>query len=152
MALIRVPRRALFATGLAVFVAANTAAAFAPSYPALFALRIVAALAAASVTPSVFAFAAEQAPPDRTGRFIAVVALGVTGSIALGVPVGAWIGGQWGWRATFATMAAAGVVALVALLATLPRDEPHATCRRWVSNSGRCAPRRSRSGSSRTPR
>lgn len=124
VALVRVPRRALFATGLAVFVAANTAAAFVPNYPALFALRIVAALAAASVTPSVFAFAAEQAPPDRTGRYIAVVALGVTGSIALGVPVGAWIGGQWGWRATFGTMAVAGVVALVALLATLPRDEP----------------------------
>ncbi|WP_019204376.1 MFS transporter [Tsukamurella sp. 1534] len=124
VALARTPRRRLFSCGLAVFIVANAAATLVPDYPTMLALRVIAALAAASVTPSVFAFAAEHAPPERTGRFIAVVSLGVTGSVALGVPVGTWIGGQLGWRATFGAMAVAGALALIAVLLTLPRAEP----------------------------
>ncbi|GIZ95526.1 putative MFS-type transporter YbcL [Tsukamurella sp. TY48] len=127
IAFARLPRRRLFAGGLLVFVAANAAASFATSFPLLLGLRIVAALAAASVTPALFAFAAQHAPPDRSGRYLAVVSLGVTGSIAAGVPIGTWIGGTVGWQATFATMAAAGAVVLVAMLAVLPRDEGGST-------------------------
>lgn len=83
-------------------------------------LRVIAALAAASLTPTIFAFAAQHAPAHAVGRFIALVSLGVTRSIALGVPLGTWLGGHLGWRATFAAMAVAGVVALVAVIATLP--------------------------------
>ncbi|MFH8753903.1 MFS transporter [Streptomyces rimosus] len=69
-----------------------------------------------------FAFAAECAPESHIGRYAAVVALGVTGSIAAGVPIGTWIGGHYGWRATFVSMAVGGVAALAFLLATLPRQ------------------------------
>lgn len=118
-----VPRRRLFTGALIVFALANLCAAATPSYTVLLALRVLAALAAASMTPALFAYAAANAPPERVGRFIAVVALGVTGSIAAGVPIGTWIGGSLGWRATFATMAVAGLCALFSLLATLPRGE-----------------------------
>lgn len=123
VALARAPRRHLFAVALLVFVAANVAAAFTPSFAALMVLRIVAALAAASTTPALFAFAARHAPAEKVGRYIAVVALGVTGSIAAGVPVGTWIGGAFGWRATFAAMAVAGALVLLAVLGTLPRQD-----------------------------
>lgn len=123
VALARQPRRWLFAAALVVFCAANLGAALAPSFAVLMVLRVVAALSAAAATPALFAFAARHAPPERTGRFLAVVSLGVTGSIAAGVPVGTWIGGLWGWRATFLAMALAGVLALVALLAALPREQ-----------------------------
>jgi hypothetical protein len=85
--------------------------------PALMLLRVAAALAAASTTPALFAFAAAHAPAEKVGRFIAVVSLGVTGSIAAGVPLGTWIGGAFGWRATFAAMAVAGALVLVFVLA-----------------------------------
>ena len=123
VAFANVPRRRLVTGALIVFALANLCAAATPSYAVLLVLRVLAALAAASMTPALFAYAATHAPPERVGRFIAVVALGVTGSIAAGVPVGTWIGGSLGWRATFAAMAAAGVCALIALLATLPRGE-----------------------------
>ncbi|GAA1071461.1 MFS transporter [Nocardiopsis composta] len=122
VAFARVPRRWLFTGALLVFIAANLAAAFVPSFAVLMALRIIAAGAAASMTPAVFAFAAQHAPPDKVGRYIAVVSLGVTGSIAAGVPIGTWIGGQLGWRVTFAAMAVAGSAVLVAVLAALPRE------------------------------
>lgn len=123
VAFTRLPRRWLFTISLLVFIAANTAAAATPTFTVLVLLRIAAALAAASTTPALFAFAARYAPAERVGRFIAVVSLGVTGSIAAGVPVGTWIGGAFGWRATFAAMAIAGALVLVAVLVTLPRVE-----------------------------
>ncbi|MFG2289671.1 MFS transporter [Streptomyces sp. NPDC048595] len=122
VALARVSRRYLFTAAFVVFIAANLMAASTTSFGLLVALRIVAALAAAASTPAVFAFAAERAPEGHIGRYVAVVALGVTGSIAAGVPIGTWIGGHYGWRATFVSMAVSGVLALAVLLATLPRE------------------------------
>ncbi|MFE9659275.1 MFS transporter [Streptomyces sp. NPDC005955] len=122
VALARVSRRHLFTVSFAVFVVANLLAATTTEFGPLMALRIVAALAAAASTPAVFAHAAERAPEGHIGRYVAVVALGVTGSIAAGVPIGTWIGGQYGWRATFVSMAVAGAAALCFVLATLPRE------------------------------
>lgn len=117
-----VPRRRLLCCGIIIFVCANAFAAAVSTYTLLLALRIVIASSAAAVTPAVFAFAAEQAPGDKTGRYVAIVSLGVTGSIAAGVPMGAWIGGHYGWRACFIAMAAAGVIILCVSFGTLPYE------------------------------
>ncbi|MDA3645566.1 MFS transporter [Saccharopolyspora indica] len=122
VALARISRRRLLTAAFVVFVVANVLAAAATSFGFLLVLRVVAATAAAASTPAVFAHAAERAPETHVGRYVAVVALGVTGSIAAGVPIGTWIGGHHGWRMTFASMAVAGVVALAFLLVTLPRE------------------------------
>ncbi|MFC4566056.1 MFS transporter [Nocardiopsis mangrovi] len=124
--LARWPRRLLFGAALAIFAAANTAAALTTSFELLMAVRVLAAAAAAMATPALFAAAAALAPAGRQGAYIGTVALGVTGSIAVGVPLGTWIGGLLDWRATFAAMAGAGVVALVWLAAALPEAEPPA--------------------------
>ncbi|MBV2364680.1 MFS transporter [Streptomonospora sp. NEAU-YY374] len=118
-----VPRRRLFTTALLAFIAANVAAVVTDSFAVLTALRVAAALASAAMTPALFAFTARHAPAQKVGRYIAIVSLGVTGSIAAGVPLGTWVGGVLGWRATFATMAIAGVLVLVLVLSTLPRSE-----------------------------
>lgn len=123
LVLAKIPRRQLFTVGFGLFILANTLAAIVPSFSLLLALRIAAAVAAAGMTPAVFAFAAEWAPADMTGRYIAIVSLGVTGSIAAGVPIGTWIGGHLGWRSCFAAVAIAGLVVLLSLLSTLPRED-----------------------------
>lgn len=120
----KVPRRLLFTVTLVTFAVANIAAALTPSYGVLVALRIVAAAAAASTAPAIFAFTAKNAPPRKSGTFIAIVSLGTVGAIAAGVPIGTWIGGALGWRATFAVMAVAGVAALAAVLRTIPARSP----------------------------
>ncbi|WP_255283823.1 MFS transporter [Saccharomonospora azurea] len=116
----RIRGRALLGTAAAVFTLANALAAGAPDYPTLVALRVLAALAAAAATPMLFGTAAALAPAERVGRYVAVVAFGVTGAIAVGVPVGTWIGGAFGWRTTFAFMAVAGLVFGVAARFVLP--------------------------------
>ena len=121
--LANVPRRQLFTTALLIFITSNIAAATTKSFIVLTTLRVATALVAAATTPALFAFTAQHAPAHRVGRYIAAVSLGVTGSIAAGVPFGTWIGGILSWRATFATMAIAGVVVLLLVRATLPRSE-----------------------------
>ncbi|WP_324196607.1 MFS transporter [Nocardia farcinica] len=79
--------RALLAGAAVVFVAANALAAVTPAFEALLAARVLAALAAAAATPTLFGLTARLAPPQRLGRYLAVVGLGVTGAIAVGVPL-----------------------------------------------------------------
>lgn len=117
----RAPRRTVLVSAALVFTAANAGAAVSPAFPVLMALRIVAALAAATATPALFATVARLAPPEGAGRAVAAVAFGVTGAIAFGVPAGAWIGGMSGWRATFALMASAGALVAFGFAAALPR-------------------------------
>ncbi|WP_280477202.1 MFS transporter [Nocardia farcinica] len=112
--------RALLAGAAVVFVAANALAAVTPAFEALLAARVLAALAAAAATPTLFGLTARLAPPQRLGRYLAVVGLGVTGAIAVGVPLGTWIGAAWGWRATFGAMALAGLCVAVGVAAAVP--------------------------------
>uniref|UniRef100_UPI002454A58D MFS transporter n=1 Tax=Nocardia farcinica TaxID=37329 RepID=UPI002454A58D len=112
--------RALLAGAAVVFVAANALAAVTPAFEALLATRVLAALAAAAATPTLFGLTARLAPPQRLGRYLAVVGLGVTGAIAVGVPLGTWIGAAWGWRATFGAMALAGLCVAVGVAAAVP--------------------------------
>src|SRR5690606_18379217 len=59
----------------------------------------------------------------QAGQLVTVFSLtvAVAAPVAAGVPLGTWIGGALGWRATFVTASAAGLCVLVAALATLPR-------------------------------
>ncbi|MEU6712589.1 MFS transporter [Nonomuraea sp. NPDC046802] len=113
-------RRGLITWSLAVFVAANWAAAFTTSYAVLMGLRVLAALAAAAVVAAAYAVATSLAPEGRQGRYLALVMGGLTGSLMLGVPIGTWAGGAFGWQATFGLGGLLGLVALVAVRITLP--------------------------------
>ncbi|MEO3828027.1 MFS transporter [Actinomadura sp. B10D3] len=117
-------RRHLLAGGMLVFSAANLAVPLATSYPALMALRVVAALAAAVVLPTVFAVTAALSPPGRQGRDLATVMAGLTGAIVVGVPLGTWVGAAFGWRATFVTGGLLGLVSLAFLRIAVPDVAP----------------------------
>ncbi|PWV47247.1 MFS transporter [Nocardiopsis sp. L17-MgMaSL7] len=116
----RVPRRRALLGALAVFAAANVAVPLVNGYPALMALRVIAALAAAVVLPTSLALAGTLAPPERRGRHLAAVMTGLTGAVLLGVPLGTWIGALWGWEATFVFCGFLGLTALVLASRTLP--------------------------------
>ncbi|REG45987.1 MFS transporter (plasmid) [Paracoccus versutus] len=116
-------RKPLILAALLLFACANLLAAFASSFALLMAMRVAAALCAAATTPSLFAVAASMAPEGKAGRYIAVISLGVTGSIAFGVPLGTWIGAAFGWRWTFGCMAMGGLLAAIAIGRLLPRSE-----------------------------
>ncbi|MBG0716662.1 MFS transporter [Microbacterium sp. 2C] len=117
----RYPRRLVLFGGLSVFVLANLGCAIAPDLTTLFILRIVAGLSAAAVSTTAFAAAAEGAPEGNQGTYLSVVTAGLTVALFTGVPVGTWLAGAWGWRATFVLIAIVAALAAIIALTTMPR-------------------------------
>lgn len=120
----RVPPRRLLGVGLALFAVLNVATALAPSFTTLMVLRVVTAVVAGTLSPAAFAIAGQHAEPARVGRAIGTVAAGLTVSLAVGVPIGTWISTRWGWPATFLAVAGFTLLALSAVMLTLPRLSP----------------------------
>jgi len=116
----RVPRKALIAIGLAVFVVMNAAGAFAPTFAVLLVTRVLCALGAASFTPTANAVSTVLAGPAARGRALSITLGGIALGTVFGVPVGTAIGQHFGWQASLLFVAAVGLVALIALSVVLP--------------------------------
>ena len=115
-----IPRKRLLITSLTVFTCANIVAALAPTYAVLVVARAIAACSAALYTPTAAAAASAMAPLEKRGRALALVTAGLTASLVLGVPLGAWIGGSLSWRATFWVVVALAALATVGIRTLLP--------------------------------
>ena len=116
-----VDRRKLLIGSMMAFSATNVFAALAPTYHLLALARVLLAFSAGLYVPSANALAGALAAPAQRGRALAIVTGGISAAVALGVPLGAFIGGHFGWRATFAAVALLSMVALGGLLFGLPR-------------------------------
>lgn len=116
-----VDRRKLLIGSMIAFSATNVFAALAPTYHLLALARVLLAFSAGLYVPSANALAGALAAPAQRGRALAIVTGGISAAVALGVPLGAFIGGHFGWRATFAAVALLSMVALGGLLFGLPR-------------------------------
>lgn len=81
---------------------------------------MIAALAAALVASASAALAAENAPEGRQGGYLSVVTAGLTVALFTGVPAGTWLGGAYGWRATFWLLSAVGAVVAATVAASAP--------------------------------
>lgn len=115
------PRRCLLMWSLGGFAIANLIAAAAPGYGWLAAARVLLALAAGLYVPNANGVATMLAPVAYRGRALAIVNGGITVAVALGVPAGAFVGGHFGWRATFIAVAVLSTAALLVLAVRLPR-------------------------------
>jgi predicted MFS family arabinose efflux permease len=118
---VRVGRRSMLFTTAGVFLLGNLVSALAPTYSWIMAGRVISAMAHGAFLGIAAVFAAELVDPARKGRAVALVFSGLTASTVLGAPIGAAVGQALGWRFTFWTLVVLGGVALLALLATLPR-------------------------------
>lgn len=107
-------KKTVLVVALSVFALANLAVAVSDVFAVTLALRVLAGLAAAAVSPTAMAMAGMSAPPGHDGRYLAVVTAGLTVALFTGVPFGALLGNLISWRATFVLIAA--VSALVCAL------------------------------------
>ncbi|WGD28811.1 MFS transporter [Ancylobacter sp. WKF20] len=124
----RVARKPLLLGLMALFVIGNSAAALSPGYETLLVARVVSAFAHGVFFSVGATIAADLVPADRRASAIALMFMGLTVAIVTGVPLGTFIGQNFGWRATFWAVAGLGVVAFLAIAALLPstlsRAEP----------------------------
>ena len=114
------PRKTVLVALMITFTIGNIACAVAPSYGALMGARIVTALAHGTFFGVGSVVATSLVPPERKASAIAIMFTGLTAATLLGVPLGAWIGLAFGWRATFWTVAAIGAAAALVLAAFVP--------------------------------
>jgi predicted MFS family arabinose efflux permease len=118
----RIGRRRTLICCLAAFAAANLLTAAAASLIWLLAARIAAGVAAAGVSPSVYALVSGAALPERRATWMALVVSGLLVSLALGAPIGAWAGASIGWRPVFAALAGLSLCLVRPNFAIWPRE------------------------------
>jgi len=115
-----IPRRRLLAVSLLLFAVSNLAAALAPDYAWMLAARIFSALTACLYLPSASAVAASLATPERRGKALATVVLGLSLATIAGVPLGIGISNLFGWRWVFGAIAALAMGTGIAIRMVLP--------------------------------
>ncbi len=117
---IRLDRRVVLLGALVVFILANLLPALFADYPTFMAARVVIGAVQGLFIAAAFVTATSIVPPERTGRAMAVVISGFAMSSAFGLPVGTLLGQAVGWRGSFASVVAVGVVILVPAIVALP--------------------------------
>jgi DHA1 family inner membrane transport protein len=121
-ATIRLPRKTVLVALMVVFTLGNLACALAPNYTTLMIARVITSLAHGTFFGVGAVVATGLVAPDRKASAISTMFTGLTVATLLGVPAGAWLGLQFGWRATFWAVTAIGVVATLVIATLVPRD------------------------------
>ncbi|RYY62897.1 MAG: MFS transporter, partial [Comamonadaceae bacterium] len=98
-------RRRLLALTMLWYALLHVVSAASPAFAALLPLRALALLTPAIFTPQAAACVGLLVPPQDRGRAITFAFLGWSLASVLGMPMGAWIGGAFGWRAAFVVVA-----------------------------------------------
>lgn len=118
----RLPRKTVLVALMGVFTVGNLACALAPDYATLMVARVVTSLAHGTFFGVGAVVATGLVAAERRASAISVMFTGLTVATLLGVPAGAWLGLQHGWRATFWAVAAIGVAATLVIAALVPAD------------------------------
>ncbi len=118
----RLPRKAVLVALMVIFTLGNLACAIAPDYTLLMVARVITSLAHGTFFGVGAVVATGLVAEDRKASAISIMFTGLTVATLLGVPAGAWLGLQFGWRATFWAVTLIGVIATVVIAWLVPRD------------------------------
>ena len=116
----RLPRRGLLVGLMTAYAVFNVMSAAAPGFAVLTAARFLDGLPHGAYFGVASLVAASMAPPERRGRAIAAVMLGLSFANVVGVPAATWIGQNLGWRSAYLTAALVALVAVAMVLAFVP--------------------------------
>jgi len=117
----RIDRRLLLAGSLFLYAVLHLAAALAPGFAALMAIRFLTAIGAAIYTPQTAATLPLLVNAQTRGRAISFVFLGWSVASVVGMPLGTWIASTLGWRFSMALVGVLALAVSVAVWRALPR-------------------------------
>ncbi|MDW4411349.1 MFS transporter [Staphylococcus saprophyticus] len=118
----KIKRKHLLIGIMLIFIIANTLAAFSTTFRMLLAMRVLSALMHGVFMSIATAIASDLVSPDKRSSAIAMMFTGLTVATITGVPLGTWIGQQFGWEASFITIAIIGFLSLVINIISVPND------------------------------
>ncbi|GGL76220.1 MFS transporter [Streptomyces fumigatiscleroticus] len=116
----RYGRRTVMTASLAVAVTVGLLVPFAPSLPALVALRAVQGAALAGLPASATAYLAEEVTPKALVTAIGLFVAGNSVGGMSGRVITGWVAQEWGWRAAVGTIGVVAVACAVAFRLLLP--------------------------------
>lgn len=115
-------RKTLLMWIMIIFIIGNGIAAMATSFAVLLIARVVAAFAHGVFMSISSTIAAALVPENKRASAIATMFTGLTVATITGVPIGTFIGQQFGWRASFILIVLIGIVALIANSMLIPSN------------------------------
>jgi DHA1 family inner membrane transport protein len=127
----RLPRRAL-AVGLVLALGlGNAATALAHGYTQVMIARFLAGLPHGAYFGVASLLAAAMVDPERRGRAVSGVMLGLSVATVAGVPASTWLGQDLGWRSAYWAVLGIAVLTAFGILTFVPRTHgnPEATVR-----------------------
>jgi DHA1 family inner membrane transport protein len=116
----RLPRTQLLLALMSAFVLGNVASALAPSFGLLLLARFAAGLPHGAYFGIAAVVASSLVAPERRGRAIAGVMLGLTVANVAGVPISTFLGQLLGWRIAFWFVAVIGTLTVVLVWRFVP--------------------------------
>ena len=103
----KLPRRQLLIGLMAAYAVFNALSALAPNYETLMVARFLDGLPHGGYFGVASLVAASMVAPERRGRAIALVLMGLPVANVVGVPAATWLGQTLGWRASYWVVAGA---------------------------------------------
>ncbi|SMD05152.1 MFS transporter [Kibdelosporangium aridum] len=119
------PRKNVLQVALGIVAVTNALTAVSTNYTLTMVLRFLAGVGTAMIWPHLGGYAARLAPAGRQGRAIAIALAGTPIALALGVPVGTWIGSFGGWEIAFYASTALVLLNMLWVQVTLPNLPGH---------------------------
>ncbi|MES2734739.1 MAG: MFS transporter [Verrucomicrobiota bacterium] len=116
----RMPRKLVLLGLMAIFILGNVVCALAPSYDVLMVARLITSLTHGTFFGVGAVVATGLVPENRKASAISMMFNGLTFATLIGVPAGAWLGLQLGWRSTFWAVAGLGVLGLLSIAWLVP--------------------------------
>lgn len=117
-------RKSVLLGVMSLFVIGNLLAWQAPGYPTLVVARILTGLAHGVFFSIGSTIATGLVPKEKAASAIAIMFTGLTVALVTGVPLGTYIGQQFGWQSTFLIVALLGLIALLGSMLLVPRNLP----------------------------
>lgn len=113
-------RKPLLLGAIVGLILANTATAVSVDVVVALVSRFVAGAFCGVIWGMLAAYGRRISPPDRGGLALSIVSVGAPAGLALGTPLGAWLGTAFDWRWAFGGLTALALVVLVSIAAFVP--------------------------------
>lgn len=116
--------RRILAACMAVLAVGSVMMSLSATLPILLGVRFTVGLAHGVFMAVASDAATRLVGQERAGRAVSVVWIGLTLALALGVPLGTFLGSVWSWRAVFASIAVLAMVGLAGVWCFMAAREP----------------------------
>nr|WP_278987941.1 MFS transporter [Plesiomonas shigelloides] len=126
-------RKSVLLGVMSLFVIGNLLAWQAPGYPTLVVARILTGLAHGVFFSIGSTIATGLVPKEKAASAIAIMFTGLTVALVTGVPLGTYIGQQFGWQSTFLIVVLLGLIALLGSMLLVPRNLPQPPATKLVA-------------------